>query len=121
MTRISVLTVLLFFYSSAKTQSLSKLKHISTVYCSSTNACFYLEPISEASIKKTEPICIYPVSYKPKQPLTFKLDNYVTTLGLFCKQELKLDKITPMPVRFRLGSLEYVNWMERKPNAVYNR
>lgn len=43
---------------------------------------------------------------------------YINNLGLICKTELKLDKITPMPFRFRLGSLEYVNWMERKPNTA---
>lgn len=43
---------------------------------------------------------------------------YPNHLGIICRTELKLDKITPVPVRFRLGSLEYVNWLERKPNAV---
>ncbi len=37
---------------------------------------------------------------------------YVRNLGFFCKQELKLDKVTGVPVRFRLGSKEYVDRME---------
>lgn len=43
---------------------------------------------------------------------------YPASLGIICKTELKLDKITPLPFRFRLGSLEYVNWLERKPNTA---
>ena len=43
--------------------------------------------------------------------------DYTEHPGWFCKKELQLDKITTIPVRLRLGSLNYVNWMEQKPNA----
>jgi hypothetical protein len=47
--------------------------------------------------------------------------KYVKQLGYFCQKELQLDKLTPLPIRFRLGSLDYVNWMEQKPNAIKPR
>jgi hypothetical protein len=43
---------------------------------------------------------------------------YLNSLGFFCKKELQLDKVITIPLRFRLGSLAYVNWMEQKPNVV---
>lgn len=46
---------------------------------------------------------------------------YVRNLGFFCKQELKLDKVTGVPVRFRLGSKEYVDRMEYGARYLPNR
>ena len=55
-----------------------------------------------------------------KNPKNFVLggicspETYKMGLGFFCKKELEFDRITPLPMRFRLGSLEYVNKLEGK-------
>lgn len=40
--------------------------------------------------------------------------KYTDQLGFVCKWELKLDVKTINPIRFRLGSYEYVNKLEGK-------
>ncbi|MGH2647067.1 MAG: hypothetical protein ACRDE8_05840 [Ginsengibacter sp.] len=42
-------------------------------------------------------------------------ENFSTcTYGFFCREELKIEKVTKIPVRFRLGSLEQCNYYEGK-------
>lgn len=39
----------------------------------------------------------------------------VQQMGIFCRYEWKLESKTRLPLRFRLGSLAYCNWLEQKP------
>ncbi len=59
-------------------------------------------------------------SYKKQnQSTAIKPDFYSSHMSLFCKEELKLEKQFHTPVIFRLGSVEYNNWLEQKPGYIY--
>lgn len=39
---------------------------------------------------------------------------YTCNLAFFCRQEIKLEKITHIPFKFRIGSAEQVDYLEGK-------
>jgi hypothetical protein len=46
---------------------------------------------------------------------TISPDFATCKYGFFCKQELKIEKATKVPIRIRLGSLQQCNYYEGKP------
>jgi len=90
--------------------------------------------VSGAVIAQTEPLKknVLALSFKPQnyswqglplikrkadslQPMAYlSPDFYAKQLGFFCRQEIKMDKITKIPFRFRLGSVDQCNWLEGK-------
>ena len=44
-------------------------------------------------------------------------DFYTQNFGFFCKKELQLEKMTRIPVKIRLGSVQQCDWLEGKRNA----
>ena len=50
--------------------------------------------------------------YNPQKMLGS--DYFMDHLGFFCKKEWEFEKTVHLPLRFRLGSLEYCNYLEGK-------
>jgi hypothetical protein len=44
-------------------------------------------------------------------------DGYARTLGFFCRQEIRMDKQTPVKLRFRLGSVAHCDYLEGKKGS----
>lgn len=53
------------------------------------------------------------------QCLLIRPDFYTRNFGFFCKKELQLEKTTRIPLRFRVGSLQYNDYLEQKPNTGF--
>jgi hypothetical protein len=47
---------------------------------------------------------------KTAVPIIYSYQN----LAFFCKLEVQLEKAVKLPVKFRLGDVEYVDWLEGK-------
>jgi len=45
---------------------------------------------------------------------------YTKNIGFFCRQEMKLEAVTKIPLKFRLGSVQYCDWIEGKKGSSYS-
>ena len=72
------------------------------------NTTKYFHPV----IATKSIVILNPVSYSLISP-----DYYTQNFGFFCKKELQVEKLTKIPFKFRLGSVQQCDWMEGKMNA----
>lgn len=76
----------------------------------------FMSPLSQSLKTKSSVHLPFKLSsFKvPDQNKVFMLpgDYYTRHFGFFCKNELKLEKATKVPFRFRLGSVEQCNKLE---------
>jgi hypothetical protein len=55
------------------------------------------------------------VPFKPSTQFSYLPANFYSQhMGIMCKQELFLQKTINLPIFFRLGSVQYVNYLEGK-------
>ena len=116
--------IILFFiltnssYAQSGTAALSTSKNISL----KNNFLFVTNAVSPVSKKSFLTFYSDPSVYskKPSKKVYVKdasliPANFATCdYGFFCRQELKIEKATKVPIRFRLGSLEQCNYYEGK-------
>ena len=69
--------------------------------------------IKEKRVANTKPV----IYLNPLSRSIIAADFYTCNFGFFCKKELQFEKATKIPLRFRLGSLQYNDYLEGKPNT----
>ncbi len=106
---------LLFLFACFSSKAFCQKKYAALVFKPIQLSTFFLIPKRESKYNYTQKVFV--VNKAALVPASF----YCSNLGFFCKQELKIAKATKfkLPIAIRLGSLQYVDYLEGKPNTKY--
>jgi hypothetical protein len=87
---------------------------VNVAFCQNIPAFSKLLPLNKRPFNSTPSLSYYnPALSLAVLPANF----YTSNLGFFCRKELKFESATKIPLKFRLGSVQYCDWMEGKKNA----
>lgn len=64
--------------------------------------------------RKMTPVASYDKNQNISTAMLVSPSFYTEHLAFFCRQEMKLEKLTKIPFKFRLGSVEMVDYLEGK-------
>ena len=67
----------------------------------------------EQVVMNTKPV----IKLNPVSCSVINANFYTQNFGFFCKKELNFEKATKIPLRFRLGTLQYNDYLEGKINS----
>jgi hypothetical protein len=78
---------------------------------------FYKQAALQKPVKNSKPslpanVYLFSSFYLPQQIIA--PNYYSSNLGFFCKKEIQFQKITSIPFKFRLGSVQQCDWLEGK-------
>ncbi len=84
--------------------------------------CFFVNLMLMLSIAANAQQLKDSIAPKPKPVFNFlstplrllPSDYYYCNLGFFCKKEIQFEKATKIPLRLRLGSVDYCDMLEGK-------
>lgn len=82
---------------------------------------FFLAVLLNAGKASAQPD-FWPVNDSLPKTITLRVlpqNFYNKGLSFFCQKEVQLQKLTSLPVFIRLGSKDYVDYLEKKPNAAW--
>lgn len=118
--RIFLVVVVLFFPFNQEIFAQQKIVEKNFLVPSFLGASDSLHPLSarpDPGIFSAKKRIIIPAFFqKPLQPVAPSF--YISSLGFICRQEWQFQKNTGIPLRVRLGSLEYVDRLEGKIKEV---
>lgn len=78
----------------------------------------YFPKTKKILLKNAAAISLPQVNIIPGPVSVISPDLYTRNFGFFCRQELQFEKATKIPLKFRLGSLQYNDYLEGKLNAI---
>ena len=104
---ILVLTSLLAAIAAAQLRVLPTQRSLADVR---TTVKFLLPPLLGATATDPPTPSPKPAYPGPTLPACYRYED----LALFCRIEVQLEKAAKLPVRFRLGSVDYVDYLEGK-------
>ena len=94
-----------------------KILFVCMLFAAKCSFCQCSTSAGTAILKKQGSVNLFPFSKFAVSPAILPANFSINEYGFFCKKELKFEAATKIPLKFRLGNVQYCDWLEGKKNA----